>query len=182
MNALPCRRHRFQRSFRVALRSGRTARWRAGHRAQGSRLYRPHVQRRLFASSTCVTPKNPKTVAFVAAPKNTRSHHLQISGDILLVVNGPNIWAMSQYASQVDYYAHSLADSVKTDQPFGAGIRVFDISKPGQSARDRVPRHRRAWRSPHLVDRRPLRLRIGAFRRLHRPHPGDPRRHRSGKA
>ncbi len=76
--------------------------------------------------------KNPKAVAFVAAPKNTRSHHLQISGDILLVVNGPNIWAMAQYQSQADYYSKSLADAVQTEQPFGAGIRVFDISKPAQ--------------------------------------------------
>jgi hypothetical protein len=76
--------------------------------------------------------KNPKTVAFVAAPKNTRSHHLQISGDILLAVNGPNIWAMAQYQSQADYYSKSLADAVKTEQAFGAGIRVFDISNPEQ--------------------------------------------------
>ena len=74
--------------------------------------------------------KKPKTVAFVAAPKNTRSHHLQIHGDILLAVNGPNIWAMQQYQSQQDYYAKSLTDSVKTDQPFAVGMRVFDISKP----------------------------------------------------
>ncbi len=75
-------------------------------------------------------PRAPKPVTFVAAPKNTRSHHLQISGDILLAVNGPNIWAMQQYASQADYYAKSLADSVKTEQPFGAGIRAFDVSNP----------------------------------------------------
>ena len=76
-------------------------------------------------------PAKPKTVAFVAAPPNTRSHHLQIHGDLLVCVNGPNIWAMQQYASQADYYATSLADSFKErEQPFGAGIRVFDISKP----------------------------------------------------
>ena len=75
-------------------------------------------------------PTKPKTVAFVAAPKNTRSHHLQIHGDILIAVNGPNIWAMQQYASQVDYYAKSLADSLTIDKPFGAGVRVFDISNP----------------------------------------------------
>jgi len=57
-------------------------------------------------------PLNPKPVTFVAAPKNTRSHHLQIHGDILLAVNGPNIWAMQQYASQADYYGKSLADSL----------------------------------------------------------------------
>ena len=76
--------------------------------------------------------KNPKMVAFVAAPNNTRSHHLQISGDVLLVVNGPNIWAMAQYQSQADYYSKSLADALKTAEAFGAGIRVFDISNPAQ--------------------------------------------------
>ncbi len=89
-------------------------------------------------------PLHPKTVAFVAAPKNTRSHHLQIHGDILLAVNGPNIWAMQQYASQADYYAKSLADSVQTEQPFGAGVRVFDISQAGEPARDRLSQHGRA--------------------------------------
>ena len=77
-------------------------------------------------------PTKPKTIAFVAAPKNTRSHHLQIAGDVLMVVNGPNIWAMQQYASQADYYAKSLADSVTTEQPFGAGVRTFDISDPAK--------------------------------------------------
>jgi len=75
-------------------------------------------------------PLNPKTVAFIAAPKNTRSHHLQIHGDVLLAVNGPNIWAMQQYATQQDYYAKSLIDSVQTEQPFAAGLRVFDVSNP----------------------------------------------------
>jgi hypothetical protein len=75
-------------------------------------------------------PRHPKTVAFVAAPKNTRSHHLQVHGDLLLAVNGPNVWAMQQYASQQDYYAKSLVDSVDAEQPFAAGVRVFDISEP----------------------------------------------------
>ena len=75
-------------------------------------------------------PKNPKPVAFVPAPNNTRSHHLQIAGDILLAVNGPNVWAMSQYSSQQDYYMKPLADSLKPEQSFAAGMRVFDISNP----------------------------------------------------
>jgi hypothetical protein len=75
-------------------------------------------------------PRQPKTVAFVAAPKSTRSHHRPIHGDILLAVNGPNIWAMQQYATQQDYYAKSLIDSVQTEQPFAAGLRIFDVAKP----------------------------------------------------
>src|SRR5215467_14318868 len=75
-------------------------------------------------------PRQPRTVAFVTAPKNTRSHHLQIHDDILLAVNGPNIWAMQPYASQQDYYSKSLVDSVQTEQPFAAGLRVFDVTNP----------------------------------------------------
>ncbi|MGB7259708.1 MAG: hypothetical protein WBD48_16665 [Pseudolabrys sp.] len=73
----------------------------------------------------------PKTLAFVAAPENTRSHHIQVHDDLLLAVNGPNVWAMQQYAKQQDYYAKSLADSFQNkSQPFAAGLRIFDISKP----------------------------------------------------
>ena len=113
-----------------------------GHTDQGSRpdgvqvivhkgyAYVGHMFADGFSVVDVRDPRQPKTVAFVAAPKNTRSHHLQIHGDVLLAVNGPNIWAMSQYASQVDYYSRSLADSIQTDQPFAAGIRAFDISTP----------------------------------------------------
>ena len=120
-------------------------------------------------------PLNPKTVAFVAAPKNTRSHHLQIHGDILLAVNGPNIWAMQQYASQADYYGKSLADSVQTEQPFGAGVRVFDISQPAKPREIGFLDTAGLRRASHLVGRRPLRLCLGAFRGLHRPRPGGDR-------
>jgi hypothetical protein len=76
-------------------------------------------------------PLNPKTVAFVAAPPNTRSHHLQVHGDLLLVVNGPNVWAMQQYAKQQDYFDKPLADSFQQRaQPFASGLRIFDISNP----------------------------------------------------
>jgi hypothetical protein len=86
-----------------------------------------------FSVADVRDPLNPKTVAFIAAPKNTRSHHLQIHGDLLMTVNGPNVWAMQQYAKQQDYYGKSLADSFQnTEQPFAAGLRIFDISKPDQ--------------------------------------------------
>src|ERR1044072_1633099 len=65
-----------------------------------------------FSGVAVCDGKNPKPGAFAAAPKNTRSHHLQVSGDILLAVNGPNIWAMAQYQSQADYYSKSLDDAL----------------------------------------------------------------------
>src|SRR4029078_9868950 len=80
-------------------------------------------------------PVKPKSVAFVAAPKSTRSHHLQIHGDILLAVNGPNIWAMQQHATQQDYYARSLIDSVQTEQAFAAGVRAFCVFKASDPPR-----------------------------------------------
>src|SRR5262249_14550721 len=75
-------------------------------------------------------PHKPKIVAFVVEPKNTGSHHLQFHSAILIAVNGPNIWAMQQYATQQEYYAKSLIDSVQTEQPFAAGLLIFDVSSP----------------------------------------------------
>ena len=86
-------------------------------------------------------PLKPKTVAFVAAPKNTRSHHLQIHGDILLAVNGPNIWAMQQYASQAGLL-RQIAGRLGTDRAAvrrrHARVRYLEAGEP---ARDRLSRH-----------------------------------------
>ena len=41
-----------------------------------------------------------------------------------------NIWAMKEYVSEADYYAKSLIDLVQTEQPFAAGLRIFDVSNP----------------------------------------------------
>jgi hypothetical protein len=76
-------------------------------------------------------PRAPKPLAFVSMPANTRSHHIQVHGDILLAVNGANVWAMQQFTQQKDYFTKSLTDSF-TDrtQSFASGLRVYDISKP----------------------------------------------------
>jgi len=76
-------------------------------------------------------PKNPKTVAFIAAPPNTRASHLQAHDDLLLVINGANVWAAQAVASEKDYFSRSLADSVDRKKiSFAAGLRIYDISKP----------------------------------------------------
>jgi hypothetical protein len=72
-------------------------------------------------------PKNPKTVNFIACPPNTRAHHLQTHGDLLLAVNGPSIWTMQ--VNEKAYFAGSSADAVK-EQAFTTGLRVYDLSKP----------------------------------------------------
>ena len=39
-------------------------------------------------------PRAPRPVNFLACPPNTRAHHLQTHGDLLLAVNGPSVWTM----------------------------------------------------------------------------------------
>jgi hypothetical protein len=72
-------------------------------------------------------PKNPKTVNFVACPTNTRAHHIQTHGDLLLAVNGPSIWNMQ--VNERAYFTGSTAGELK-QATFTAGLRVFDLSKP----------------------------------------------------
>jgi hypothetical protein len=76
-------------------------------------------------------PRAPKPISFVANPPNTRSHHIQVHDDILLAVNGANVWAMQQFSQQKDYFTKSLTDSFHAQtQSFASGLRVYDISKP----------------------------------------------------
>ena len=39
-------------------------------------------------------PKNPRPVAFLPCPPDTRAIHLQTHDDLLLAVNGPSMWTM----------------------------------------------------------------------------------------
>jgi hypothetical protein len=78
-------------------------------------------------------PRAPKPLAFVANPPNTRSHHIQVHGDILLAANGANVWALAKYSEQKDYFTSSLTQSFKgAAQSFAAGLRVYDISNPAE--------------------------------------------------
>ena len=72
-------------------------------------------------------PKNPKTVNFLACPPNTRAHHLQTHGDLLLAVNGPSVWTMQ--INEKAYFSGSSADDMKSKE-FTTGLRVYDLSKP----------------------------------------------------
>jgi len=89
-------------------------------------LYRP----RLFDGISVIDvrdPKNPRPVAFVPCPPNTRAIHLQTHDDLLLAVNGPSMWTM-QIDAQA-YYSGSPADLLKGRQ-YTAGVRVYDIAHP----------------------------------------------------
>jgi hypothetical protein len=72
-------------------------------------------------------PKNPKVADFIACPKNTRAHHLQTHGDLLLAVNGPSVWTMQ--INEKAYFSGSSAEDMKAKE-FTTGLRVYDLSKP----------------------------------------------------
>ena len=58
--------------------------------------------------------KNPKPVAFLPCPPDTRAIHLQTHDELLLAVNGPSMWTMQVDAQA--YYSGSPADLLKGRQ------------------------------------------------------------------
>ncbi|HLY31398.1 MAG TPA: hypothetical protein VKQ36_10235 [Ktedonobacterales bacterium] len=78
-------------------------------------------------------PRTPTPVNFIAAPPHTWSLHLQAHDNLLLVINGVNIYDASLNIAKGDYYSQPFADTFGQQQrAFAAGMRVFDISQPAQ--------------------------------------------------
>ncbi len=77
-------------------------------------------------------PRNLKPVNFFTAGQYTRTHHMQSSGDLLLLANGANIVAMQSYSDQRGYFENSLSDSITKRKNFRSGLSIHDISKPGE--------------------------------------------------
>ena len=77
-------------------------------------------------------PRNLKPVNFFTTGANTRTHHLQVAEDLMLLANGANIVRMQSYDSLRGYFENTLADSLTNRQPFRAGLSIHDISKPAE--------------------------------------------------
>jgi hypothetical protein len=77
-------------------------------------------------------PRRLTPVGFFTAGTNTRTHHLQVSGDLLLLANGANIVAMQSYDNMRGYFENALADSITNRKKFRSGLSIHDISKPGE--------------------------------------------------
>src|SRR5215208_6630151 len=77
-------------------------------------------------------PRRLKPVGFFTAGVNTRTHHLQVANDVMLLANGANIVAMQSYDGQRGYFENNLADSITNKKKFRSGLSIHDISKPGQ--------------------------------------------------
>ena len=77
-------------------------------------------------------PRALKPVHFFTGGPNTRTHHLQVANDLLLLGNGANIVAMQSYDNARGYFENTLADSLTNKKPFRSGLSIHDISKPAE--------------------------------------------------
>src|SRR5712672_523440 len=77
-------------------------------------------------------PRQLKPVGFFTAGVNTRTHHLQVAEDHLLLANGANIVAMQSYDNMRGYFENALVDSITSRKKFRSGLSIHDISRPGE--------------------------------------------------
>src|ERR1700733_3644918 len=77
-------------------------------------------------------PRKPRPVGFFTGGDYTRTHHLQVSGDLLLLANGANIVAMQSYDDLRGYFENALVDSITNKKKFRSGLSIHDISRPSE--------------------------------------------------
>jgi len=77
-------------------------------------------------------PRELKPVGFFTAGAYTRTHHLQVADDLMLLANGANIVAMQSYDNLRGYFENTLADSITERKKFRSGLSIHDISRPAQ--------------------------------------------------
>lgn len=75
-------------------------------------------------------PRRLKPAGFFSAGANTRTHHLQVADDLMLLANGANIVAMQSYDNMRGYFENTLADSITDRKKFRSGLSIHDISRP----------------------------------------------------
>ena len=77
-------------------------------------------------------PRRPRPVGFFTGGDQTRTHHLQVADDLLLLANGANVVAMQSYDNLRSYFENALADSITNRKKFRSGLSIHDISRPGE--------------------------------------------------
>lgn len=78
-------------------------------------------------------PRRPETVKYVPAPPNTWNIHLQVHGNLLLVINALDLFADVQtFAREETYYTESMGKTLTGNRrrSWTAGMTVYDISTP----------------------------------------------------
>lgn len=87
-------------------------------------------------------PSSPRPVAYVPAPPNTWTIHLQTCGDLLLVINARDMFAAPEFQDERHYYKGSLGKTIGTahdaegvERNWTAGLAVYDIANPAEPRR-----------------------------------------------
>src|SRR5678810_195449 len=73
-------------------------------------------------------PRRLKPVGFFTAGVNTRTHHLQVADDVMLLANGANIVAMQSYDNLRGYFENALVDSITNKKKFRSGLSIHAVS------------------------------------------------------
>ena len=95
-------------------------------------VYVGHMFSNGITALDAADPRALRAVGFWTAGDQTRTHHIQVSDDILLAANGANIVAMQSYDSMRGYFENNLADSITNRKKFRSGLSIHDISKPAE--------------------------------------------------
>ncbi|HEX5213432.1 MAG TPA: hypothetical protein VFW22_17030, partial [Pseudolabrys sp.] len=123
-----------------------------GHTDQGNRpdgvqvmvdrgfAYVGHMFSKGFSIIDVRDPKNPRASKFISAPSNTWNIHLQVAGDLLLVIHAKDMFAAAEFADERVYYSGALGKTVGTAEAkrkhdWSAGLAIYDISQPGAPRR-----------------------------------------------
>jgi hypothetical protein len=77
-------------------------------------------------------PRRVRPAGFFTGGDQTRTHHLQVADDLLLLANGANVVAMQSYDNLRSYFENALADSITNRKKFRSGLSIHDISRPGE--------------------------------------------------
>lgn len=95
-------------------------------------LYVGHMFSNGLTVLDATDPRQLKPVSFFTAGDFTRTHHLQVSDDLLLLANGANIVAMQSYDNLRSYFENALVDSISNRKKFRSGLSIHDISRPAE--------------------------------------------------
>src|SRR5436853_851894 len=93
-------------------------------------LYVGHMFSNGLTIMDAADPRRLKPVGFFTGGDYTRTHHLQVAEDMLLLANGANVVAMQSYDNMRGYFENNLADSITNRKKFRSGLSIHDISRP----------------------------------------------------
>ncbi|HUI94407.1 MAG TPA: hypothetical protein VLX44_01515 [Xanthobacteraceae bacterium] len=98
--------------------------------------YIGHMFSKGFSIVDVRDPRAPKPAGYIPAPPGTWNIHLQVHGDLLLVVNAKDMFAEAAFADERAYYRGQVGTVVgtadrKVARDWTAGLAVYDVAQPG---------------------------------------------------